>query len=224
MGEGKSGGGLSFESPGSSVESFTEFISDPLKPVPYRVRPIRLPYHGGDTTWWRWLVDDQRPFSDRPDVLTFVSEILPEALTIRGQIAATLFAGTTGTDADWIVKLIDLYPNEVPAQPELGGYQLMISGDILRGRYRESVEEASPIPAGEVLPYCVPMPQVNHTFLAGHRIMVQIQSTWFPVYDRNPQTFVDNIAWAAPDDFQKATHRVYCTEDAASFVELPVKI
>ena len=209
-------GGLSFESPGNG-EAFTEYVSDPAKPVPYRVRPILF---GGGSTWHRWLVDDQRPFADRTDVISFVSEPLSSPVTVRGEVAATLFAATTGSDADWVVKLIDLYPNEVPAQPELGGYQLMISGDILRGRYRESFAQARPIPPGEVLPYRVPMPHVNHTFLPGHRLMVQIQSSWFPVYDRNPQTFVENIAWAAPDDYQKATQRIHHGEGAASFVEV----
>ena len=216
-------GGLSFEPPTSPREPFTEFVSDPAKPVPYRVRPIRPLFSGGDSTWGRWLVDDQRPFADRPDVLTFVSEPLSASVTVRGEVVATLFASTTGTDADWVVKLIDLYPNEVPAQPELGGYQLMVSGDILRGRYREDFAVADPIPSGEVLPYRVPMPHVNHTFLPGHRLLVQIQCSWFPLYDRNPQTFVDNIAWAAPDDFQKAIQRIHHGEDAASFVELSVQ-
>jgi hypothetical protein len=217
------GGGLSFESPGNVGEPCTEFVSDPAKPVPYRVRPIGLSSSIGDSTWGRWLVDDQRPFSDRPDVLTFVSEPLAAPITVRGEVITTLFASTTGTDADWVVKLIDLYPNEVPAQPVMGGYQLMICGDILRGRYRENRAEARPIPPGEVLPYQVPLPHVNHTFLPGHRFMVQIQSSWFPLYDRNPQTFVDHIAWAAPEDFQKATHEIHHAEDAASFVELSIQ-
>ena len=213
------GGGLSFKSPARKGEAFTEYVSDPAKPVPYRPRPIA----SGGGGWSRWLVDDQRPFSDRPDVLTFVSEPLTGPVTVRGEVAATLFASTTGTDADWVVKLIDLYPNEVPSQPELGGYQFMVSGDILRGRYRESFSEARPIPSGEVLPYRVPMPHVNHTFLPGHRLAVQVQSSWFPVYDRNPQTFVEHIVWAAPEDFQKATHRVYHASGAASHVELLVQ-
>jgi len=217
------GGGLGFEAPpGDAAEAYTEYVSDPAKPVPYRVRPIR-PLGGSGSTWARWLVDDQRPFADRTDVLVFVSETLTDAVTVVGEVAATLFASTTGTDADWVVKLIDLYPNEVPAQPELGGFQLMISGDILRGRYRESYESARPIPPGEVLPYRIVMPQVHHTFLPGHRILVQVQSSWFPLCDRNPQTFVDRIAWAAPEAFQKATQRIYHAEDAASFVELPIQ-
>ena len=121
-------------------------------------------------------------------------------LTVSGEVAATLFASTTGSDADWVVKLIDLYPDEVPGRQEMGGYQLMIAGDILRGRFRESFSEARPIPPDEVLPYRVPMPHVNHTFLPGHRMLVQVQSTWFPLYDRNPQTFVEDVWRAAPEE------------------------
>ncbi len=214
-------GSMSFKPPRAG-DPFTEYVSDPAKPVPYRVRPIP-PIGGSGSTWRRWLVDDQRPFADRTDVLTFVSEVLTEPITVRGEISATLFASTTGTDADWVVKLIDLFPNEVPSKPDLGGYQFMISGDILRGRYRESFDTARPIPPEEVLPYRVPMPHVNHTFLSGHRILVQIQSSWFPIYDRNPQTFVKNIAWAKMGDYQKATQRIHHTSDAASYIELPLQ-
>ena len=215
-------GGLDFQPPESDGQPFTEYVSDPAKPVPYRVRPI-VPMGGTGSTWRRWLVDDQRPFADRPDVITFVSETLSDSITVRGEITATLFAATTGTDADWVVKLIDLYPNEVSSNPELGGYQFMVAGDILRGRYRESFDTARPIPAGEVLPYRVPMPHVNHTFRPGHRILVQIQSSWFPIYDRNPQTYVDKIAWAKPEDYQKATQRIHHAREAASYIELPVQ-
>ena len=219
----QAGGGLSFSGPARG-DACSEYVSDPAKPVPYQVRPIPPPFGGGaGSTWHQWLVDDQRPFADRTDVLVFVSEPLTEPLTIRGEVAATLFASTTGADADWVVKLIDLYPNEVPAQPEMGGYQLMVSGDILRGRYREGYDTARPIPPGEVLPYQIVMPHTNHTFRRGHRLMVHVQSSWFPVYDRNPQTFVDDVAWAQPDDFQKATHRIHHAADAASFVELPLQ-
>ena len=217
------GNHLGFDPPTDADEAFTEYVSDPEKPVPYRVRPI-LPMGASGSTWRRWLVDDQRPFADRPDVLTFVSDPLSEPITVRGEIAATLFASTTGTDADWVVKLIDLYPNEVPSRPELGGYQFMISGDILRGRYCESFGTAKAIPADEVLPYRVPMPHVNHTFRTGHRILVQIQSSWFPIYDRNPQTFVDDIAWAKPEDYRKAAHRIHHVEGAASCIHLPVEV
>ena len=215
-------GGLSFAPPPGDGTCCTEYVSDPAKPVPYRVRPIVPSFGGAGSTWRRWLVDDQRPFADRTDVLVFVSAPLCDPLTLAGELTATLFAATTGTDADWVVKLIDLYPNEVPAQPELGGYQLMISGDILRGRYRQSFTTARPIPADEVLPYRVTMPHVNHTFLTGHRLLVQIQSSWFPLCDRNPQTFVDNIAWAQPEDFIRATQRIHHAPGAASFVDLPV--
>jgi putative CocE/NonD family hydrolase len=204
-------------------EAFDEYVSDPAKPVPYRVRPIRPSFTNKDYATWRyWLSHDQRPFSDRTDVLTYVSDVLREPVTISGEVVATLFASTSGTDADWVVKLIDLYPNEVPSQPELGGFQLMVSADILRGRYRESIETPQPIPPGEVLPYRVRMPHASHTFRPGHRIMVHIQSSWFPVYDRNPQTFVDNIAWAKPGDFRRATQRIYHAGETASFIELPI--
>lgn len=216
------GGGLDFKRPRKG-EGCTEYVSDPAKPVPYRVRPIVPSFGGQGSTWRRWLVDDQRPFADRTDVLVFVGQPLQKPLRLAGEVAATLFASATGTDADWVVKLIDLYPNEVPSQPELGGHQFMISGDILRGRYRESYSEAQPIPPGQVLPYRVVMPHVHHTFLPGHRILVQIQSSWFPLCDRNPQTFVDNIAWAQPEDFCTSIHAIHHAADAASFIELPVQ-
>ena len=135
-----------------------------------------------------------------------------------GQPAANLWASTSGTDSDWVVKVIDVYPDEVAGQPPMGGYQLMVSADIFRGRYRESLETPKPIAPDKPLPYRFNLPTANHVFLPGHRIMVQIQSSWFPLYDRNPQTFVPNIFWAKPEDYRKATQRVYHT----SFVELPV--
>lgn len=217
------GGRLTFDKP-KDAEAHTDYISDPAKPVPYQVRPIPPPFTGGNaSTWYRWLAEDQRPFSDRPDVITFVSEPLDEALELKGEVAATLFAATTGSDADWVVKLIDLYPNEVPENPAMGGYQLMVSGDLLRGRYRDSYEQARPIPPDEVLPYQITMPHVSHTILPGHRLMVHVQSTWFPVYDRNPQTFVQDIAWAKPQDFQTATQQVHHAARTASYIELPVR-
>jgi putative CocE/NonD family hydrolase len=178
-------------------------------------------YHA-DSSWGRWLVDDQRPFADRTDVLVFVTEPLTEALSISGEVAATLFASTTGTDADWVVKLIDVFPPEVRSNPELGGYQLMVSADILRGRYRESLEHPKASEPGVVAPHRVRMPETNHTFLPGHRIMVQVQSSWFPLYDRNPQTFVENIAKAQPEDYRSAIQRIWFAPGKASFVELPV--
>ena len=133
-----------------------------------------------------------------------------------------LIASTSGSDSDWVVKLIDLYPDEVAGQPNMGGYQLMVSADILRGRYRESFETPKPIASNQPLPYRFALPTANHVFLKGHRIMVQIQSSWFPLYDRNPQTFVPNIFWAQPEDYKKATQRVFHAPGQASYIELPV--
>jgi putative CocE/NonD family hydrolase len=155
-------------------------------------------------------------------VLTYTSAVLTAPLRIAGAPVAHLFAATSGSDADWVVKLIDLYPDEMPAQAELGGYQLMMAADILRGRYRTDPAKPAPIEPGKILPYHWALPQVSHTFLPGHRVMVQIQSSWFPLYDRNPQKYVPNIFFAKPADYQKATQRVYHAPDTASFVELPV--
>jgi putative CocE/NonD family hydrolase len=219
---------LSFTAPAANSaasarhETYAEYVSDPAKPVPYRVRPV-LAMYNADSTWRQWLADDQRPFADRPDVLAFMSAPLTEELTIRGDVSATLFASTTGTDSDWVVKLIDVFPPEVRANPALGGYQLMVSGEIMRGRYRESLETPKAIQPGAVAPYRVRMPMASHTFLPGHRLMVQVQSSWFPLYDRNPQTFVENIGKAQPGDYRAATQRIWFTPAQASFVELPVE-
>jgi putative CocE/NonD family hydrolase len=167
-------------------------------------------------------MDDQRHAASRPDVLVFETEPLKEPLRLAGEPLAHLFASTTGSDADWVVKIIDVWPDEEPNHPKLSGYQQMISGDILRGRYREDPSKARAIAANQTLEYKFRLPQVSHTFLPGHRIMVQIQSTWFPLYDRNPQKFVPNILLAKPTDFVKATHRVGYTPHHASHVELPV--
>ena len=207
---------LGFSEPKSGDAAFNEYVSDPAKPVPYRARPI------DDNSWSRWLVDDQREASGRPDVVAFVSEVLNAPVKISGQPIANLVASTSGTDSDWVVKLIDLYPDEVAGDPALGGYQLMISADIFRGRYRESLETAKPIAPDKPLLYRWTLPTANHVFLPGHRMMVQIQSTWFPLYDRNPQTFVPNIFLANPEDYKKATQRVYHAPGQASFIELPL--
>jgi hypothetical protein len=173
-------------------------------------------------TWPLWLVDDQREASGRPDVLAFVSDVLTEPVKISGQAVANLVASTSGTDSDWVVKLIDVYPDEVAGQPRMGGYQLAVAMDIFRGRYRESMETPKAITAGTPLLYRFELPTANHVFLPGHRIMVQVQSSWFPLYDRNPQTFVPNIFWAKPGDYKKATQRVYHAPGQASYVELPL--
>jgi putative CocE/NonD family hydrolase len=211
---------LSYTAPKPGDTTFEEYISDPAKPVPYRARPIQPMGYDPGMTWAEWLVDDQREQSGRPDVAVYVSDVLSAPLKISGQPIANLVASTSGTDSDWVVKVIDVYPDEVASEPALGGYQLMISADIFRGRYRESLEQAKPIAANQPLLYRYALPTANHVFLPGHRMMVQVQSSWFPLYDRNPQTFVPNIFWAKPGDYQKATQRIYHTP--ASFIELPV--
>jgi len=213
---------LSFTAPASSGAAYDEYVSDPAKPVPFRARPIQPTGYGGDFTWEYWLVDDQREASGRPDVLAFTSELLTAPVKISGQPVAHLVASTDGTDADWVVKLIDVYPDEVAGQPKMGGYQLMVAADIFRGRFRESFETPKPITPNQPLEYQFPLPTANHVFLPGHRIMVQVQSSWFPLYDRNPQTFVPSIFWAQPGDYRKATHRIHHAARQASFVELPL--
>jgi hypothetical protein len=217
------GAGLkaTFDAPTNAVSPYDEYVSDPAKPVPYRARPNQP---AGGAYWARWLVDDQREASGRPDVLAFLSDAVKAPVKISGQPTVNLVASTSGTDADWVVKLIDVYPDEVAGQPEMGGYQLMVSADIFRGRYREGFADAKAIAANTPLPYRFALPNANHVFLPGHRMMVQVQSSWFPLYDRNPQTFVRNIFFARPEDFRKATQRVYHAAGQASFVELPVVV
>jgi putative CocE/NonD family hydrolase len=206
----------SFQAPKRDDAPFDEYVSDPAKPVPYRARPIDA------TSWSRWLVDDQREESGRPDVLVFESGPLTAPLKISGQPIANLIASTSGTDSDWVVKLIDVYPGEVASQAAMGGYQLMISADIFRGRYYDSLETAKAIPSDKPTLFRFNLPTANHVFLPGHRVMVQIQSSWFPLYDRNPQTFVPNMFWAKPADYRKATQRIYHSPEQTSFIELPV--
>ena len=215
---------LSFSSnPATSANpAFDEYISDPAKPVPFRARPSQPIGYDLPLTWPQWLVDDQREASGRTDVLTYTSDVLTAPVHITGQPVANLVASTSGTDSDWVVKLIDVYPDEVAGDPNLGGYQLPIAMDIFRGRYRESFAAPKAIEAGKPLTYRFALPPVNHVFLPGHRIIVQVQSSWFPLYDRNPQTFVPNIFWAKPGDYQKATQRIYHAPGEASSVELPV--
>jgi len=214
-------GKLAFEAPAGGAQ-YDEYISDPAKPVPFRSRPSQPVGYVAPLSWTRWLVDDQREFSGRTDVLTYSSAPLTSAVAISGEPMANLVAATTGTDVDWVVKLIDVYPDEVAGQPELGGYQLAVAMDILRGRYRESFEVAKPVKANTPLTYRFALPTTNHVFLPGHRIMVQVQSAWFPLYDRNPQTFVPNIFFAKPEAYQKATQRIYHAPGKMSFVELPI--
>jgi hypothetical protein len=213
---------LNYAAPKPTDSAFEEYVSDPAKPVPFRARPIQPVGYSNWFTWSQWLVDDQREASGRPDVLSFFSDELTAPVKISGQPIANLIASTSGTDSDWVVKLIDVYPDEVAGQPAMGGYQLMVSADIFRGRYRESLETPKALAPDKALLYRFNLPTANHVFLPGHRIMVQIQSSWFPLYDRNPQTFVPSIFWAKPGDYRKAVQRVYHAPGQASFVEMPV--
>ena len=201
---------------------FDEFVSDPAHPVPYRQRPIQPTYFPGGSKWSTWLVEDQRFVDDRPDVLSWETAPLDRDVTIAGEVRAHLFASTTGSDADWIVKLIDVYPEDHPANWNLAGFQLMVSSEVFRGRYRTSFEKPEPIEPNAVLEYTWSLHTQNYTFRKGHRIMVQVQSTWFPIIDRNPQTFVPNIFLAKDSDFSAATHRVYRTPEYPSRVDVPV--
>jgi uncharacterized protein len=216
------GFGLSFTAPAGDVTSpgaYDEYISDPSRPIPYVPRPVRF---ADSELWRRWLVTDQRTVADRLDVLSYTTPPLTEPLRISGAPTVNLVASTSGTDSDWVVKLIDVYPDEVPSQPELGGYQLGIAMDIFRGRYRESFDKPKALTPNTPLPFRFVLPTANHVFLPGHRVMVQIQSSWFPLYDRNPQTFVPNIFFAKAQDYVKATQRVYHAAGTASFISLPV--
>ncbi|MGI8898236.1 MAG: CocE/NonD family hydrolase [Pyrinomonadaceae bacterium] len=210
-------GELSFNPPSAKAPAFDSYISDPANPVPYRPRPIEL-----RSGWSTWLVEDQRFVHRRPDVLAWVSEPLKNDVVVSGKILANLFASTTGTDGDWVVKLIDVYPEKYAADPTMGGYQLMIAGDVFRGRYFKSFEKPAPIPANSVQHYQIAFPANDHVFKKGHRIMVQVQSSWFPVIDRNPQRFVPNIFLSKESDFQRATQRVYRSGRYASYIAVPV--
>jgi putative CocE/NonD family hydrolase len=206
----------------TSGSAFESYVSDPAKPVPYLPRPIHIGGEAGETSWQTWLVSDQRHAAARTDVLSFSTPVLKEPVKISGEPIANLIASTTGTDGDFVIKLIDVYPDEVGRDPKMGGYQLMVSADILRGRYRDSFSAPKAIPADKPQVFRFALPTANHVFLPGHRIMVQVQSSWFPLYDRNPQTYVDNIFYAKPADYKKATIKVFDAGTASSFVELPV--
>jgi uncharacterized protein len=210
---------LGFDKPTSDSPACDSYVSDPAKPIPYLPRPILF---ADSDRWKQWLVNDQRSAEDRTDVLTYQTPLLTAPVRISGAPIADLFAATSGGDADWVVKLIDVYPDQFPSQPEMGGYELAISMDIFRGRYRESFEHPSAIPANQPQRYRFLLPTANHVFLPGHRIMVQIQSTWFPLYDRNPQSYVANIFFAKTTDYVKATQSVFRSGDRASAVWLPL--
>ena len=217
-------GKLSFESPATGGgEAFDSYESDPAHPVPYRNRPVDMTYpedHPG--SWYTWLVQDQRFVDQRPDVLSWQTEELANDVTLAGQVTAKLFASTSGSDSDWVVKLIDVYPQKNAQDWKLSGYELMIADEIFRGRFRNSFEKPEAIAPGVVTPFTIDLHTANHVFKKGHRIMVQVQSTWFPLYDRNPQKFVPNIFEAKESDFQKATQRIYRSQRWPSSVEISV--
>ena len=222
-------GKLSFDAP-AEQDAFDSYISDPGNPVPYRHRPVTPTYP--HPSWTTWLVEDQRFVEHRLDVLTWQTDPLTDDVTVTGDIVADLFASTTGSDSDWVVKLIDVYPEDYQkisdkeaedgAGPVLNGYELMIADDIFRGRYRNSLEKPEPITPDQVTEYKIDLHPNDHVFRKGHRIMVQVQSTWFPLYDRNPQKFVENIYKATDADYIKATQKVYRSKDAATSIVLPV--
>jgi len=218
----RAGGLLSFDPPASNETAFDQYVSDPAKPVPYRARPIERTYDPRGSRWSTWETEDQRFVDGRPDVLAWKTPVLTEDVTIAGDVVAKLIAATTGRDADWVVKLIDVFPDSVPGAWSQGGYQLMVAHDVLRGRYRTSFTEPTPIQPNTPTEFTVDLHQQSYTFKRGHRIMVQVQSTWFPLYDRNPQNWVKNIFQARAVDFQAKTHRIWHTPSQASRVEIAV--
>ncbi|HEY1603986.1 MAG TPA: CocE/NonD family hydrolase [Allosphingosinicella sp.] len=207
--------------PASGPARSADYVSDPAHPVTFVQRPIRAVSYEDDH-WTAWLTGDQRNAASRPDVLTFVSDVLTGPVTIAGQPMVHLNASTSGTDSDWVVKLIDVYPDQMPIDHALGGYQLAVAMDIFRGRYRESFSDPRPLTPNVPLAYSFALPNADHVFLPGHRIMVQVQSSWFPLYDRNPQTFVPNIFFAKPGDYVAATQKVTVAGPDESYIALPV--
>ena len=213
-------GRLSWDPPTEDGAAFDSYLSDPAHPVPYRHRPISPTYPGGG--WPVWLVEDQRFVDNRPDVLTWDTEPLKDDVRIAGDIAAQIYASTSGTDSDWVVKLIDVYPENYTEDASLSGYELMVAGEILRGRFRDSFEHPSALDSNQPTTYRIDLHTNDHAFLKGHRIMVQVQSTWFPLYDRNPQTYVENIFNARQSDYRPATQRIFRSRSQASHLVLPL--
>ena len=197
------------------------YVSDPAKPIPYRAQPIEATY-GFGSRWRTWHVEDQRFVSSRPDVISFTGDSLQNELTISGKITAHIFASTTGTDADFVVKLIDIYPDLDNKNILMSGYQLPVAMEVFRGRFRRSFENPQPLIPNKPEEFVIDLHDINHTFLKGHRLMIQIQSSWFPIIDRNPQKYIPNIFEAKESDFIKATHTIYCNSQYATYIELPV--
>jgi putative CocE/NonD family hydrolase len=218
----RANGRLTFDGPTEAGSQFDAYVSDPAHPVPYRQRPIQMTYDPRGSGWYTWLTEDQRFVQGRPDVLSWQTDVLTQDLRIAGEVLADLFASTTGSDADWVVKLIDVYPENVPTDAKMGGYELMVSNEVFRGRYRTSFEHPVAITPNQVTEFKYSLHGQTYAFLPGHRVMVQVQSTWFPLIDRNPQTFVPNIFNARVDDYRAQTHRIYRTSQQASRVILPV--
>ncbi len=205
----------------SDTKGSISFISDPQKPVPYRIQPIEATY-GPGSRWRPWQVEDQRFVYSRPDVVSFKMDSLTEELTVTGTVTAHLFASTSGTDADWIVKLIDVYPDMDEKNYRMSGYQLPVAMEVFRGRFRKSFERPTPLITGKPEEFVISLHQINHCFKKGHSLMIQVQSTWFPLIDRNPQKYVPNIFEAADSDFTKATHTIYYNTQYPTHVALPV--
>ena len=217
-----SGGKLSFEEPTTAeTKAFDSYVSDPSKPVPYRARPVEETY-GPNSRWYTWLTDDQRFADNRPDVLTWQTDTLTQDVTITGNVLAKLYASTSGSDADWVVKLIDVYPQDYKKELKMSGYELMIVDDVFRGRFRKSFTNPEPITPGKVEEYTIDLHGADHVFKKGHKIMVQVQSSWFPIIDRNPQKYIPNIFKATESDYQSATQKIYHSPDFASSIVLPV--
>jgi len=214
-------GKLSFSPPSATEGKFDSYVSDPARPVPYRARPIEETY-GPGSRWYFWLTEDQRFVDNRPDVLSWQTDTLTEDVTVTGNLLAKLYAATSAGDADWVVKLIDVYPEVYKKELKMSGYELMIAADVLRGRYRKSLSKPEPMTPGKVEQYDIDLHGIDHVFKKGHKIMVQVQSSWFPIIDRNPQKYVPSIYKAKESDYQKATEMIYHSVGAASCIALPV--
>jgi putative CocE/NonD family hydrolase len=220
----RGGGKLSFAAPGrNSPAEFDSYLSDPAHPVPYRHRPIEMTYpRGRQGGWPTWLVEDQRFVDGRPDVLSWETDELDKDLTVGGDIVAHLFASTSGSDSDWVVKLIDVYPEKYPQDVKMEGYELIIADEVFRGRFHKSFDKPEALVPNQVTPFTIDLHTNAHVFQKGHKIMVQVQSTWFPLIDRNPQTFVPNIFKGTEADYRKTTQKIYRSGQSASCIELPV--
>jgi putative CocE/NonD family hydrolase len=214
-------GKLSFTPPSATESKFDSYASDPAKPVPYRARPVEETY-GPGSRWYFWLTEDQRFVQNRPDVLSWETDTLTDDITVTGNLLAKIYAATSGTDADWVVKLIDVYPQEYKKELKMSGYELMVAADVFRGRFRKSFEKPEPMVPNKAELYTIDLHGIDHVFKKGHKIMVQVQSTWFPIIDRNPQKYVPNIFEATESDYQKATEMIYHSVGAASCIGLPV--